>query len=161
MPNNKAIVTLTLGKTYQSFWERMCCANWEEYARRNDYDVIALSEPLDPTLHAAERQLSWQKCLILSQPFSAQYERIVWLDADILINPDAPDISAEVYLLIRWGQPTNFLRPREQNIKSRWQSFTVFGRALAPTIIPARRQKNFMARTGCPEHLSGLCSPGC
>lgn len=159
MQNNKAIVTLTLGKTYQSFWERMCRANWEEYARRNEYDVIALSEPLDPSPHAAERQLSWQKCLILSQPFSAQYERIVWLDADILINPDAPDISAGVPL-DKVGATDEFSTPSRADHQIALIKLYSFWESIGAKYYPSETPEKFYGVYGLPGTFDRVVQSG-
>lgn len=159
MQNNKAIVTLTLGKTYQSFWERLCRANWEEYARRNDYDVIALSEPLDPSPHAAKRQLSWQKCLILSQPFSARYERIVWLDADILINPDAPDISVGVPL-DKVGATDEFSTPSRADHQIALKKLYSFWESIGAKYYPSETPEKFYGAYGLPATFDRVVQAG-
>jgi hypothetical protein len=87
-----AIVTLALGSRYRNAWRRRCRANWEAYAGRHGYDVLCLEQPLDRSARARSRSPAWQKCLILGQPFARRYERIVWMDADVLINPAAPSI---------------------------------------------------------------------
>ncbi|QDO96043.1 hypothetical protein FNB15_01570 [Ferrovibrio terrae] len=89
-----AIVTLIIGPNYIATWLRLCRASWLRYARTFDYDVIIISQPLDTGSRAQARSPAWQKLLILSQPWSAQYERIVWIDSDIIIGPEAQDIVA-------------------------------------------------------------------
>ena len=86
MSNSKAIVTLAVGDDFAAQWERLCRANRQKYAERHGYDLICFKEPLDDSERAVRRSPSWQKCLILSQPSVARYERVVWMDADILIN---------------------------------------------------------------------------
>jgi len=93
MENKRAIATLTIGDQYVSSWKQDCEANWREYGRKHGYDIICLDQMLDKSGRAGERSPSWQKCLILSQPFARNYERIVWVDSDILINTrTAPSI---------------------------------------------------------------------
>jgi hypothetical protein len=89
-----AIVTLAVGPGYAERWRRDCAANWGHYAERHGYDVVCLDEPLDVSARARRRSPAWQKCLVLGQPFAADYERIVWIDSDVLINPSAPPIAA-------------------------------------------------------------------
>ncbi len=86
MGNRKAIVTLAIGEKYLDEWQRVCAANWQKYADKHGYDIICIDKPLDDSERARGRSPAWQKCLILSQDFARRYERILWLDADILIN---------------------------------------------------------------------------
>ncbi len=95
MNEKKAIVTLAIGKDFRERWLQICQPNWQIYAERQGYDLICIDEPLDDSPLARQRSPSWQKCLVLSQPFSRRYERVVWVDLDVLINPTAPDITAE------------------------------------------------------------------
>ena len=92
----KAIVTIALGEKYSKLFDEICLDNWKQYADKHGYDLICIKEPLDQTQRAMSRSPAWQKCLILSQEWSDKYSRIVWIDSDILINPDSPDISVEV-----------------------------------------------------------------
>jgi hypothetical protein len=97
MSNSKAIVTLAIGKKYLTQWRQLCQLNWQKYADKHGYDLICIDTPLDSSERAQRRSPAWQKCLILSQDFSREYERIVWIDSDILINfIDAPCIVENV-----------------------------------------------------------------
>lgn len=98
MTNNKAIVTIALGKRFVKMTKKYCQANWQAYAHKHGYDVIFIEEPLDNSERAKKRSASWQKLLVCSQDLANKYERIVWVDADVLINPNAPDISYGVPL---------------------------------------------------------------
>jgi hypothetical protein len=93
----KAIVTLVVGDRYLHHWKNNCEANWNAYAARHGFDVICLDKPLDDSARARNRSPAWQKCLILGQDVLQKYERVVWLDADIVINHHAaPPIDAGV-----------------------------------------------------------------
>jgi hypothetical protein len=97
MKNRNAIVTMAVGEKYWTAWKRDCELNWQEYAGKHGYDLICLEKLLDMSERAQKRSPSWQKCLILSQDFSSQYEQIVWIDSDILINThSAPSIVEHV-----------------------------------------------------------------
>jgi hypothetical protein len=97
MQPSKAIVTLAIGEQYHRAWKEWCEPNWQAYASKHGYDVICLDRPLDDSDRAKRRSPAWQKCLILSQDFAQRYERIVWLDTDILINSaTAPCVAAGV-----------------------------------------------------------------
>ena len=87
-----AIVTLAVGADYAERFERHCRANWSAYARRHGFDLVVITEPLDTSERAQSRSPAWQKCLVLGAPQLAGYERVVWVDADVCINPAAPSI---------------------------------------------------------------------
>ena len=89
MGHSKAMVTIALGEKYLATWRRVCEANWQAYAHKHGYDIICIDAPLDASARARHRSPSWQKCLILGQAAIRKYERVVWVDADILINADA------------------------------------------------------------------------
>ena len=128
-PQRQALVTLVLGDQYRAQWHALCEPGWRRYAERHNFDIICLEEPLDTSPRAQQRSASWQKCLILSQPFAAHYERLVWLDADILINPaTAPNILDglpvnRVGAVSSYGSPTpeHYAVANARNI-SLWQS---------------------------------------
>jgi hypothetical protein len=92
-----ALVTLVLGDTHRYAWKKYCEPSWRAYAAKFDYDLIALEKPLDTTERAKSRSPSWQKCLVPAQDWAQNYERLVWLDADIIINArSAPSITDAV-----------------------------------------------------------------
>lgn len=92
MENRKAIVTLAIGDEYFSNWKNICESNWRRYAEKYSFDLICIDKPLDNSSIRKARFLSWQKCLILSQEYAKKYDRILWMDSDILINnSSAPD----------------------------------------------------------------------
>jgi hypothetical protein len=91
-----ALVTLAIGEPHRRLWNTNCKAAWEAYAARHGYDVICLDEPLDTSPRALRRSPAWQKLLVLRQPFAKGYDRVVWVDSDVLINPAAPAIDASV-----------------------------------------------------------------
>jgi hypothetical protein len=88
----RAIVTLALGATYLARWRAVAQARFAAYAERRGYDAILIAAPLDRSWRALKRSPAWQKCLILSQPWSSAYERVGWIDADCVPRPDAPDM---------------------------------------------------------------------
>ncbi|MBF0123763.1 MAG: hypothetical protein HQL60_00340 [Magnetococcales bacterium] len=90
--SGKAIVTLLIGGSYIKQWSEVIGNSWWHYADKHGFDLIAIVGPLDDSDTARNRSVAWQKCLILSQPWSHLYQRIAWVDADILINPYSPDI---------------------------------------------------------------------
>lgn len=96
MKPTKAIVTLAIGKNYRDRWYGLCYANWRRYAELHGYDVLCIDSPLDESPRAKSRSACWQKCLILGDQRVQKYNRVVWVDSDILINPHSPCIVDRV-----------------------------------------------------------------
>jgi hypothetical protein len=57
---------------------------------------VQLDRPLDDSPRAAARSPAWQKLCVHSAPEVRAFERVAWVDADVMIRPDAPDIFAGV-----------------------------------------------------------------
>ncbi len=93
----KAIVTIAAGSFQKSF-TYFVYNNWQVYANKYDLDVVIIEKPIDDSPRAAARSLAWQKCLIFEHPDLAQYDQVAWVDSDILINTNGPDIFEGVPL---------------------------------------------------------------
>ena len=90
----KAIVTITIGKKYENLFNKNCKNNWQKYCEKFNYDLIVINQSLDNSKRSRERSPAWQKLLILSQSWSKNYDQIVWIDSDVVINYKlAGDIS--------------------------------------------------------------------
>jgi hypothetical protein len=147
----QALVTLTIGAAFQSQWQAVCEPGWRRYADRHGYDLICLDQPLDTSARAQARSPAWQKCLILSQPFSQQYERIVWLDADILINAAlAPDIAAFVPR-DRVGAVASYDAPSRELYAAANARNTAYWRARGATVELDETPAQYYARHGVPQ----------
>src|SRR5262249_40366763 len=95
--NDVAIVTVAIGEPYFSKWTKYCASNWQNYGTKHNIDVICINQPLDDSELARSRSPSWQKCLVLNQPWATKYRQIVLLDSDVVINVEkSPDITADV-----------------------------------------------------------------
>lgn len=106
MGDAKAIVTIALGEKSHTTWRRVCEANWHAYAQKHGYAMVCIAAPLAPSARARQQSPSWQKCLILGQDSICQYDRVVWVDADILINVNWGEQRALHYpFLLNAGQP--------------------------------------------------------
>src|SRR5262245_31977973 len=87
----KAIVSIIIGKTYLKFCRDHCEPSWRAYSARYGYDIVIIDRPI--RLLSDTRSIHWQKLLILELPALEHYDRIVWIDSDILINHEqAPSI---------------------------------------------------------------------
>ncbi len=82
----KAIVTITIGKEHTELFERYCMPTWKPYADKHGYDIIVIREPVKPELVTETKSIHWQKCFVLTHEDVKEYEDVVWIDTDILIN---------------------------------------------------------------------------
>ncbi|MBM3768363.1 MAG: hypothetical protein FJW32_23515 [Acidobacteria bacterium] len=96
MPKS-AIVTLAIGDWHRNTWKQYAEPSWREYAGRFGFDLIALDQPLDTSDRAQRRSPAWQKLLIPNLDWARQYDRLVWLDCDIVVNnANAPNVFDHV-----------------------------------------------------------------
>ncbi len=86
-------MTLVMGERYGSLWRTFARDSWLAYADRHRLDVIAIDRPIDDSPRARKRSPAWQKLLILGQDFATKYDRLVWVDSDIVMNPAAPLVT--------------------------------------------------------------------
>ena len=93
--NPRAIVTLALGEQFVGKFRRWFLPGWERYCQIHHLDLIVVEAPMDLSERAAQRSPSWQKCLIHRLPGIDEYEQIAWVDSDIRIRGDAPNISED------------------------------------------------------------------
>jgi len=84
--HSTVLVTLAIGDSYLQAWKTFCEPNWARYAAAHGYDLLCIDTPFDNSERSRQRSPAWQKCLILGQEFANRYERVVWVDADILVN---------------------------------------------------------------------------
>jgi hypothetical protein len=123
-----ALATLAIGAEYAERWHRCAEPGWRAYAAQHGYDVVCIERPLDESSRAAARSPAWQKLLILEQDFAAGYDRVVWVDADVLINPAAPPIVAGIPLervgaVDEYATPTPELHRRTlEKLYAQWRA---------------------------------------
>jgi len=92
-----AIVVVAIGQQHHDYWQRYARKSCQAYAQKHGYDLIVITRPLEASQDALSRSFAWQKCLVLSQAFLSNYEQVVLLDSDIVINAAAaPAISEQV-----------------------------------------------------------------
>ena len=86
----KALITLTT-KHYSEIWERSCSISWKQWATKNNYSIIQFKNELDSSNRAQSRSHAWQKLLAMASTEAEDFDYCYWIDADIFINPTAPD----------------------------------------------------------------------
>lgn len=92
MSDRKAIVTLTRGERFSGNFRRSYRPLWEAYCRRHGLELVQIERDLDDSPRAAARSPSWQKLLVHGTGEVRGFGRVAWVDADVMIRPDAPDI---------------------------------------------------------------------
>jgi hypothetical protein len=102
------LVTLAIGKKYLYEYNRLFRKSQELYARKHGYDFKVITDFLGDLRHTYA--ISFNKILVCSQEWSSQYDFIIFVDADILINPNSPpiplDCGEKIGMVDEWSQPT-------------------------------------------------------
>ncbi len=88
----KAIVTLIIGEEYARVFKAWFLPGWKAYAQRYGLDVLVIDKPIDGSDRALQRSPAWQKCILHRDSHVSRYDQIAWIDADIRINPQSPNI---------------------------------------------------------------------
>ncbi|MEG4802781.1 hypothetical protein QUB63_11955 [Microcoleus sp. ARI1-B5] len=142
----KALVTLAIGKNYELMFETYCRSLWLHYAEKYQFELVVFTQPLDTSSKSQSRNPSWQKCLILSQPSIQKYDRVVWVDADVLINPNSPDITAGVPLE-KIGAVDDYATPSREDhemcLKRLYDFLSQHGIEYIDNLSPTAFYKNF------------------
>jgi hypothetical protein len=92
MKTKNAIVTLNIGRKWEERFRSDFLPAWEVYAEKHGITVVNITRPLDESTRAKSRSPAWQKLLVHKAMEVASFERVAWVDSDIMIRPDAPDI---------------------------------------------------------------------
>ena len=117
----KALITLTT-QHYDQIWEHSCSATWVKWATKNNYSIVRFKNELDSSGRAKHRSHAWQKLLAMASAETQEFDYCYWIDADILINPNAPDPSnnidtSKISVTIETGSPYS---QEPQAIKESW-----------------------------------------
>ena len=108
-----ALVTLAIGDQYLEIYNTLFRPSQEAYAKRHGYEFRVVTEYLDEDL-LHKSLISFQKALVFSQPWSKEYDVIIFVDADIYIRPDSPPIhvfaSDKIGIVNEFAQPTKEMR---------------------------------------------------
>ena len=84
-----AIVSLAVGDRCYRPWSAYLKGGWESWCERHDCDLVIYDQPLDTSQRAASRSPAWQKLLAMASADLSGFDRVIWLDADIWIHPQA------------------------------------------------------------------------
>ena len=119
------LVTIAVGEKYLNEYNFLFRKSHEHYAKRHGYDFRIITEPYDKTskfTFETLRILS-TKMFICSYEWAQEYDYIIFVDADVFINPEAPalhsayDFGDKIGIVDEYSQPTREMRIQHQ-IKS-------------------------------------------
>jgi len=112
-----AVCTLVVGERYERLFQKYVLDGWKTYCKRQSYDLIIFRKPL---ADLPGKSPSWQKLFILDQPELRGFQKIIWLDADIIIRSDAPPVEVPSSRL-------GYVReiPSDGDIASWYQTFSL------------------------------------
>jgi hypothetical protein len=87
------LITLAIGEKYIEMYNLYFRKSQEEYAKKYGYDFMVMEDYLckNPEYNCTAA-LTFNKLLVCSQPFSNNYDYIIFVDADIFITYDAPSV---------------------------------------------------------------------
>ncbi len=91
----KAIVTIATG-IHLRLWENFAQPFWSQFCLKNGYDLFCFKGPIDKSPKASSRSIAWQKLIVHRESKLKDYDLLIWLDADIIINPEAPDPATKL-----------------------------------------------------------------
>ncbi len=81
-----ALVTFAIGERYEKLFATHCKLGWESYTKRCGYELVILDKPI----RALDgKSLAWQKLFLLDLPILQCYDRVVFVDSDIVIRENA------------------------------------------------------------------------
>jgi len=110
-----ALAVIAIGDKYLDDYNRIFRPSHESYAIRCGYHFRLITDYLDHSLHHKDA-ITFNKILVCSQPWSNEYDYIIVVDADILINPRAPSLHLaynygdKIGIVDEFSQPTPNLR---------------------------------------------------
>jgi hypothetical protein len=90
----QAIATIVIGDAYKKNFDAVFLPSWQNYAEQHGLELVIFERLLDTSETAQHRNIAWQKLLIASQEETRGFDDVCWIDADVMINPMAPNIFA-------------------------------------------------------------------
>lgn len=119
-----AICTLVIGERFEKLFGEFSARSWQDYCRAHGYELFVFRKPF---ADLPGKSYAWQKLFLLDQPELRSFDKIVWLDADIIIKAGAPPIDAPAGLIGYVPEP-----PITGNVATWYESF---GLPPAPDIV--------------------------
>ena len=148
----KAIVTLAIGTKYENAFNAYSRHSWQTYCEKFGYDLIVIKEALDETDRATKRSPAWQKLLILSQEWAQKYDRIAWLDSDIIINNYQATDICEGIPVHKIGAVDTYAIPTRELHDIALQSLQKYWEENNCPYVDALNPSEYYTKRGIPGH---------
>jgi len=108
------LVTIAIGDRYLERYYNLFYESQKNYALKNNYDFKVITDYLDPDPEdRCISNITMNKFLLCNQKWSSDYDFIIFVDADILININAPsihnylDYEGLIGVVNEYSQPSN------------------------------------------------------
>lgn len=88
------LTSILIGKKFFNKWKKNVYPSWEIYCKKNKLGLIIFRDDLISKKNLYWKKATWQKLLIGSRLLDSKLsvKNVCYLDADILINPNSPNI---------------------------------------------------------------------
>ncbi|MYL84684.1 hypothetical protein GTA51_16340 [Desulfovibrio aerotolerans] len=88
----RALATLVVGEPCRQRFATHAAESFRAYAKAHGLSLVVLDRLIDDSELGRSRSPAWQKCLLFKNPRLRACDQVLWLDADIVIRPNAPNI---------------------------------------------------------------------
>ena len=119
------LVTIAIGENYLIEYNNLFYKSQKNYALKNGYDFKVITDFLDKNISNSS-SISFNKILVCNQEWSNDYEFIIFIDSDILININSPpihnyiDYNGCIGIIDEYSQPSKERRLKIQQ-KMGWE----------------------------------------
>jgi hypothetical protein len=104
------LVSIAIGAEYNKLYSRIFKKSQQEYAKKCKYDFLVLNNFIDMR-YQQRAAISFHKILTCSQPWASKYDFVIFVDADIFINSEAPSIHNYIEYGDKMGVVDEFSQP--------------------------------------------------
>jgi hypothetical protein len=124
------LVTIAIGEKYLEQYNNLFYESQQNYALKHGYDFKVITDFLDKTYMNSYMSLYYQKVLVCNQEWSNDYDFIIFIDADILININSPpihnyiDYGKCIGIIDEYSQPSRERRLKIQR-KMGWETSAI------------------------------------
>lgn len=108
------LVTIAVGEKYLEEYNNIFYESQYNYAKKHGYDFKVITDFLDQNIKVLST-VSFNKILVCNQEWSNDYDFIIFIDADILININSPSI----HNYIDYGECIGIVDEYSQHSKER------------------------------------------
>ena len=103
------LITICIGEKYLQQYNTLFRPSQEKYAKKCGYDFKVITDYIDGPIHP--HMITMQKWLVCDYNSNTEYDFIIFIDADIIINENTPPIHNEYNFgdkigVVNQSQPT-------------------------------------------------------